>query len=224
MDRIDELLNAYREAFARGETDPEPFLTQVEGVERQELDGLIDEYLLTAQRIAFDAKAYKGSRAERVVENASSQLGIETGGWPILLPSLRKRWKLKRSVVVANLADALGAKDSREMAEVGDFYHAMEYGTLPPDGVSSVVLNALEQIYRLKTGMLRKAGSAFEGVPGLDTGLIHTRQSSDVAFKWPSEGQASPGMAVHSMEDADFDASSGPSRIEKLFTEGDSPE
>lgn len=220
-DRTEELLAAYRDAFARGESDPEPFLALVEGDQRRELDGLIDQYLLTAARVPFDAAAYKGSRAESVVETVSKQLGISTGGWPILLPSLRNKLELKRSAVVAYLADVLGAHDTRERAEVGDFYHAMEFGTLPPDGVSSVVLNALESIYQLKTGMLREAGRAFEGVPDIDAGLIHTRQLSDVAFKEPSEGQTSPGM--HSVSDADL-ARPGPSRIEKLFTEGDPAE
>ncbi|MGK2932280.1 MAG: hypothetical protein ACSLFD_05870, partial [Solirubrobacterales bacterium] len=97
--RVEELLAAYRDAAGRGETDPEPFLAKVEGAERRELDELIDHFLLTAPRDTFDSAAYAGSRAEEVVETVSKQLGIKSGGWPMLLPSLRTNLQLKRSVV-----------------------------------------------------------------------------------------------------------------------------
>ncbi len=59
---------------------------------------------------------------------------------------------------MAELAVRLGAEDQR--AKVGDYYHQMEQGTLPADGVSDTVLEALGDDRRRGRDALRKAGSA----------------------------------------------------------------
>ena len=58
--------------------------------------------------------------------------------------------------MVARLAAALGFPD-RE-AKVARYYHAMEQGTLPADGVSDRVLEALGRIVGESAEALRAAG------------------------------------------------------------------
>jgi len=85
---------------------------------------------------------------------------------PSLLPRLRHRAHLKRSELVARLAEALGVRERAD--KVGSYYHAMELGSLPPDGVSDRVFEALGQIVGEPARRLRDAGRAL-AAPGAGT-------------------------------------------------------
>src|ERR1700712_4117311 len=106
MTDVQRLLEAFiAEDRAGGSADPAAYLARTSGVERAELEALIDGYLARAPRRAFDRAAFEASpAAARVV----ASLAGSSGTWPALLPRLRDRARLKRDVLVARLAAELG--------------------------------------------------------------------------------------------------------------------
>jgi hypothetical protein len=154
------LLREYIEEHrSGGEADPRSYLERVEGAERSELAALIDAYLSRAPRQEWDPTAYEHSRAPELVEALAGSLQGASGLWPSLLPRLRNRARVARAELVAELAARLGAEGQRE--KVGRYYHQMETGQLPAQGVSDSVLEALGQIVGQSRDALRRAGEAF---------------------------------------------------------------
>ena len=87
----------------------------------------------------------------------------DSGLWPSVLPKLRRRAGVTRARLVEQLAGALGVVGREE--KVGDYYHRMEQGRLPADGVSDRVLDALGRIVHEPAEALRRAGQSL-GPPG----------------------------------------------------------
>ena len=158
MSTPDELFERYRGAFESGEdSDPRPYLAQLSGVDRAELEALIDAYLATGPRRPFDPETFAAF--------ASSELGQRIGAsvserldetWATLLPAARHAAEIPRTRLVASLAQELGVGDRAE--KVGDYYHRMEQGMLPATGVSDRVLEALGRIVGVSAQRLREAG------------------------------------------------------------------
>src|SRR3954452_16328693 len=159
MTDVQRLLEAFIAEERSGMADPAGYLARVEGADRDELEALIDAYLARAPRRPFDRAAFEASPAAGVV----ASLAGSSGTWPALLPRLRDRARLRRAELVARLAAELGAPD-RE-AKVGDYYHAMEQGTLRSSGVSDRVLKAIGAIVGESAAVLRAAGRAMTGPP-----------------------------------------------------------
>ena len=154
MTDVQRLLEEFiAENRAGGVADPAAYLARVSGVERAELEALIDGYLARAPRRAFDRAGFEASPAARVV----ASLAGSSGTWPALLPRLRDRARLKRAELVARLAAELGV-GGRE-AKVAFYYDAMEQGTLASSGVSDRVLEALGRIVGESAAALRAAGA-----------------------------------------------------------------
>jgi choline dehydrogenase-like flavoprotein len=149
---------------AGGPADPLAYLERVEGDDRAELEALIDGYLARAPRRPFDRAAFAGSPARAVAEELGRALGGASGTWPALLPRLRHRAQLRRSEVVARLADELGATPG-QVDKVARYYHQMEHGTLPAAGVSARVLEALARVVGVSAERLREAGRGGAGTP-----------------------------------------------------------
>ena len=166
MTDVDRLLHEYVAAHrAREDVDPGEYLARAQGAERKELAALIDAYLARAPRREFDPKAYRASGMADGVERLSRSLTGASGLWPSLLPRLRTGAQLKRSELVERLAGALGVRGREQ--KVADYYHRMEQGLLPADGVSDRVLEALGAILGRSADALREAGgrAAQEGAP-----------------------------------------------------------
>lgn len=167
MGDVDRLFEQYVERYRRGESgDPTEFFEQLDGVDRLELEALIDGFLRTSPGRDWDADAYSGSAVERFVERTELALSGSAGWWPQLLPRLRERAELTRKAVVERLADGLGVADKRE--KVGGYYHGMEHGTLPAAGVADRVLDVLGSILGESAEALRDAGSSL--APGITEG------------------------------------------------------
>ena len=157
MSDVDRLLAEYIvEHRAGGEADPRAFLSRASPAEQRELASLIDGYLARAPRQRFDQASFRGSSAERTVDELERALGGQAGLWPALLPRLRDRAGLKRSELVERLADDLGVGDRKD--KVADYYHEMEQGLLPARGVSDRVLDALARILGDTAQSLKDAG------------------------------------------------------------------
>ena len=175
MTDVERLFAGYKEAHqSGGEADPQPFLDQVVGTERDELAALIDAYLERVPRRGFDAAAFRDSPATAVADSVARTLSGVAGLWPVLLPRLRNQARIKRADLVAELAARLGAQSQKE--KVASYYHEMEQGLLPASGVSDTVLDALGKIVGYGKDALRRAGEMpAPGEPPPEPGAVFAR-------------------------------------------------
>lgn len=201
---VDQL---FKEYVAGGGADPLPFLERAPEGDRAELAALIEGFLARAPRREWDAAAYEASGAPAVVDSLSRSLRGQAGLWPSLLPRLRNRARVKRADLVAELADRLGAADKRE--KVAAYYHEMEQGSLPAEGVSDTVLEALGQILGQTRDALRRAGSALKPPEVGEVGAAEAFARTGA----PAEGPATLAAALLRSDD-DFD------EVDRLFRGG----
>jgi hypothetical protein len=164
MSAVDRLLAEYMEEHrSGGEADPVAYLDRAAAEDRGELAALIDGYLARAPRREFDESALRDSQAEAMVDELQRSLAGCSGLWPAMLPRLRARAGLKRRELVERLALTLDVGERTE--KVGRYYHEMEQGLLPADGVSDRVLEALARLVGSTPSTLRDAGRALAAAP-----------------------------------------------------------
>lgn len=170
MSDVDRLLGEYiAEHRAGGPADPLEYLARAtHEAERGELAALIDGYLARAPRESWDPEKFAGSSAERVAGGLERAIGGAAGLWPVELPRLRERARLRRAELVERLAAALGVAGREE--KVARYYHGMEQGLLPAAGVSDRVLAALAELVGTSADALRRAGEAVAPGPGTEAG------------------------------------------------------
>lgn len=168
---VQAVFDAFVAAWEAGSPPPaQELLARVPADARRELAGAIDAFLDDAPRRPFDAAAFAASPARTVADDLGEALTGVSGAWPVLLPRLRTRAKLRRGELVARLAALLGVSGSE--ARVGAYYHEMEHGTLDPAGVSDRVLEALASLVGTTAAQLREAartiapGGAEPAAPG----------------------------------------------------------
>lgn len=160
MTDVDRLFAAFVAARRDGDhVDVRSYLAQVQGRDREELGVLIEGHLERAPRRRWNAEAFRGSSAERVV----TALASPGGGWPELLPELRDEAQLPRDELARRLAASLGVGERTD--KVHRYYHEMERGRLPARGVSQRVLEALGRLLGQTADGLRRAGEGI-GAPG----------------------------------------------------------
>lgn len=191
MTDVDRLFREYiAEHQAGGDADPLAYLAQLAGADRRELEALIDGYLTHAPRQPAAPTTYEGSLAERIVESLAPSVTGVSGLWPAVLPDLRNRARIKRADLVVRLASALGVSDHE--AKVADYYHQMETGLLPAEGVSTRVLEALGSILGQSAERLRAMGGALAAgeAPGGEAPAFARVSRVDDATLTP--GQAAP--------------------------------
>lgn len=176
MSQVDELLNEYKQAHRAGSGDPRPFLSRAPAEDRAVLAALIEGYLEHAPRREFDQGELRDSAAAPVAEGIHRSLAGAGGLWPALLPRLRVQAQTKRADLVRELAARLGAESQQD--KVAGYYHQMEQGLLPADGVSDTVLEALGKIVGVAGESLRKAGSLpATGPLRMDDAAVFTRMT-----------------------------------------------
>ena len=159
MADLETVLKQYIAAHRAGEeADPRHWLARVEGRDRALLAAMIDTYLERAPAPEWDPEAFRQSGLAPLAERIESSLHGQAGTWPAVLPSLSHKARLKRSDLVARLAAALGVPDRQD--KVGSYYHEMERGLLPAEGVQDRVLEALGSILGQSAEALRAAGRA----------------------------------------------------------------
>ena len=227
MTDVDTLFSEYvKHHRDAGEANPTAYLERVDGGDRTELAALIDGYLARSHGKSWDPVAFEGSPAAKVTEAIAAkwddwELAPEAAGWSELLPALRDRAKLKRAELVARLAEAIGAPGQEQ--KVAAYYHQMEIGALPSEGVSDRVLGALSALLSESAEKLRAAGSVisaggdrqevFDKVAFARTAIrdpAYADAGEVVREKADSPGQAAP--APGQAEDLD--------EVDRLFTGG----
>jgi len=219
MPDIEQIFRDYvTEHRAGDEANPQAFLAQAEGAERTELAALIDAYLAQSPGKTWDAAAFPGSPAERVTEQIAAGWDLEEDeaqqGWRVLLPALRNRARVMRREVVERLAQGLG--HPAESQQVAAYYHRMELGQLPAEGVSNRVLDVLGEILGESGERLREAGTAA-------VGSMFGDDSVDLAYARTARQDALYQRSV--LADAEDLAAAEaspaqPSEIDRLFTGG----
>jgi hypothetical protein len=207
MSQVDELFDAFKAARAAGgRPRAADYLDQVEGRQRQLLGELISKHVDAApapRRSLADIKA--DPIAQQAMAAAEPALrASET--WPVVLPAARHEAQLARTTLVQRLADALGVGERAE--KVGDYYHRMETGTLPPAGVSSRVLEALGTLLGTTAEQLREAGA--RTVPPAAGGGVFARGAGGVEVD-----VAGPAAAADRGPDAERD------EVDRLFLDGE---
>lgn len=211
MSDVDRLLSEYiAEHRAGGEADPLAYLEKLEGTDRAELAELIDAYLVRSPGHEWDPAAFAGSASERLAERIGQSLAGQSGLWPVVLPRLRDRARIKRDEVVGRLAEALGAGEKQEKVE--GYYHGMEHGSLPSTGVSERVLDALGEIVGASGEFLKRIGEPFGAGPGPAEGPVFARTSAADADYAAEEAAAPAQRAPEPAEEWD--------EVDQLFRGG----
>ncbi len=216
MTDVHALLEEYIAAHqGGGEADPREWLGRAEGRDRAVLEGLIDAYLARAPMRAWDPDGFRESGLAPFAEQVTTALHGRSGAWPALLPRLRDRAALRRAELIERLAAALGAQDRQD--KVGSYYHEMEQGLLPSEGVDDKVLAALGSILGQSAESLRRAGRSLlpgAGEPPAASAQAFARHASpDPAYGGASEPPPARG-AVSPDPDAE------PDEIDRLFRGG----
>ncbi len=162
MTDLEKLVSEFAAAFESGsKPDPGKFLARAQVDERSALADRLDRYLDTAPTKAWDPGAYERSPAKGAVDRVFESFEGEAGSWPELLPSLRKKARIKREELTGKLAEALGF--GSEQRRVHAYYHQMEHGQIPAEGVSDRVLEALAGLLGTSREKLREAGERVSG-------------------------------------------------------------
>ena len=212
MADLDTLLKDYIAAHRAGEeADPRDWLARVEGRDRALLAAMIDGYLERAPAPAWDPEAFARSGLAPLAERIDASLQGRAGTWPAVLPSLSHRARLKRSELVERLAAALGVPDKQD--KVGSYYHEMERGLLPAEGVHDRVLEALGSILGQSADALRAAGRTLAPgtgaeAPGAAAFARESRPDPEYAVPAPAAASAPPAP------DAEWD------EVDRLFRGG----
>lgn len=228
MPDVDNLFRDYvAEHRSGGRADPASYLGRLEGPDRAELEALIDAYLARAPGREWDAAAFEGSPAQRVSEAIATkwddwELASEPSAWPELLPTLRDRARLTRKRLVERLAQTLGVA-GRER-RVAAYYHQMETGALPSEGVSNRVMNALAELLGESTERLRTAGSMLPesgDTREIVTKLAFARRASrDPAFDGREEPTAPAAAPAPAGQAAAEEPGEELDLVDELFTGG----
>jgi hypothetical protein len=150
------LLSRFIDAWNAGQRpEVDEYLDQAPEGEREDLAEGLRAFLEQAPTPEYSEQALAQLRTDPRVARLKA-LPAESGLWPQMLPSLRRRARLRRDQVVASLAEALGVAQSQQ--KVARYYHGMETGTLDPAGVSRRVIDALASILGASSEELSAAG------------------------------------------------------------------
>lgn len=214
MDRVDQLIEQYAASAAAGDADPTPFLDQVEGTERERLERRIELFHMASpaleegERRTWDPVDYRGSSAERIVNEIVKETRCPAGEWPELLPELMAEHELEREVVVERLAAGIGCTDPEQVEKVGEYFHGMTWGSLDSRGVTDAVLDGLAEILETTREALRRAGDAL-GRSRTDSGSVFARRPSAETLNLEMARSPESGMRTPPVE---------PDEIDLLFT------
>ncbi|MBZ0213376.1 MAG: hypothetical protein K8H99_06220 [Nitrospirae bacterium] len=215
---MEEIFAEYVFAEREGNGDPRPFINRVQASERDRLVNLIDSYLSTTPGREWDPIAFAGSKEERLVEPLSRALNGVSGTWPVVLPSLRERAKIKRAELVDLLSQTLGVPKQRDI--VDEYYHGMEYGTVESSGVSDQVLDALGEILGAGRDALRNSGNLMGGGGVARGDHVFAREAQNVEFSLELADRPQERSVGESKKPVEETADSERETVVRLFTGG----
>ena len=134
------------------------------------------------------------------------------GELPIELVRLRNERQITRADLVTRLADSLGVSGARE--KVASYYHRLERGMLPAEGVSSRVWEALAQLLDTSADALRRAGATMRPPPTPGAASAYARTAAPPPPEYAT-AQSSEEPTV-----SDTEHTEEPDEVDRLFTGG----
>lgn len=217
MDRVEQLLEQYAAAVRSGDSDPMPFLDQLEGSDRERLERRMELFHMASPPEGlelpreWDPAAYGNSLASQIVSEIVEESRCPSGEWPELLPKLMAEQELEREVVVQRLAAGIGADRPDQVEKVGEYFHDMTWGTLDARRVTDTVLDRLAEILDTSREVLRRAGDALGGRRSDEPeGVVFARRPSVESLNFP--------MGAHPSDSGTREAATGPDVVDLLFT------
>lgn len=208
MTDADVLLSQFIDAWNRGERpDVDTYLERASEDTRDDLADQIGFFLLHAPTPIYSDEARAAIRSHPAVQQVMGALDGEAGLWPLLLPRLRDRARLRRDEVVAKLSEALGIQGKE--AKTRRYLHDMEIGALDPRGVSQKVLDALGSILGVSGDELARAGD----FPTLGGGPVPAAAYYRARLVEEEMLDVAPALATPGTEDE-------PDEVDRLFTGG----
>ncbi len=229
---VEQLLAEFRASFEAGDRPSvRELLDRAPEGERQELESAIDSFLMQTPRRRWDPVAYESSPAKLSVARVWDSLEGVSGSWPEVLRRLRNAAQVDRKTLTRRLAEALGFSGTAEQERVHGYYHQMEHGLLPAEGVSDRVLEALAAIIDTNAEQLRRAGRGVlpQGEPGSLSAFARTAMPDpeyaerDFPTRAYTEDDSTLGFGAQSL-DAPSPAPAGRPRrhdaLDALFLDG----
>ena len=179
MSAVDRLFDEYVTAYRAGEDpDPGPWLSRLDGVDRLELEALVDGYLASAPRQPWNPAAFAADqRAGALADELSGALLDRAGAWPALLPRLRRQSGLSLGELAARLAEVVGV--AGRAPKVERYLEQAEAGELDPRGVSRRVLDALARLLRVSFEELATAADLGTGLPAPAARALYRAEDVD---------------------------------------------
>jgi hypothetical protein len=193
---VETLFDEYATRYLRGEQpDAREYLERApEGVERDDLAGLLDRFLAAAP-----------ARAPSEEETVLMEARLEQEP-PLLV--LRRRRKLTREAVVSALVGRLGL-DPAKGDKVGGYYHELETGLLDPEPVDRSVWDVLGDV--LTANVRALAGLRPEPPPEL--ALRYMRGADGLVLQ--ESVVSTDRFALRAKLEK---AAEGPDEVDRLFT------
>lgn len=153
-DRYEQFRSYLHSGTGGGVPDPFDGLDDAERIELTErLETLADSWLNAPTDPALiNQAAASDPRLERIRRSVEGESGV----WPSMLPRLREREGIDRDELARRLADDLGGADAEKVRR---YYHSMEWGRLPAQGVSGAVLDSLGRLLDVDADELRESGT-----------------------------------------------------------------
>jgi len=134
------------------------------------------------------------------------------GELPTELVKLRNEHQITRADLVTRLADSLGVSAARE--KVAFYYHRLERGLLPADGVSLSVWEALAQLLDTSADALRRAGATMRPPPTQGAASAYARTAA------PPPPEFAITQTSEESTVSDTERTEEPDEVDRLFTGG----
>lgn len=211
-DPVTEAYDEYVAGFRAGHGDPSPYLDRFEGRERRELELLIESFIATGPVSDPDPA---DPRVDAIFERVLAELDGQSGGLSEYLALLRQKAGKTQSAVVSALSKSVGATPA-EAEKIDEYYHQLEWGSLPAGGLSERLYGMLGKILSTEPERLKEAAAAFGPRYGAASGPVFARSDNRVEL---DEASVAPRIAGFASPD-ESDESARPDRIDELFTGG----
>lgn len=213
-DRVSQAFAEYVAAFRSGQGDPSPYLNRFEGRERQELDVLIEAFIATGPLSSPDPS---DPSFDAMVGRVMGQLDGQAGRLSVLLAQLRASAKMTQAAVVGALSEALRANPA-ETKKIDAYYHRLEWGSLPAEGITSKLYGMLGKILEADPQDLRKAAREMGPRSGPSAGPVFARTVESVERN--EDASVAPGQELPGKASGEAEPQAVPDRIDELFTGG----
>ncbi len=214
-DPVIHAFDEYVAEFRKGHGDPSPFLERFEGSERKSFETLIESFVATGPESSPDPG---DPRFNAVFEKVLDEVSAPAGGLSEHLALLRQKAGKTQAAVVAALAKTFEATP-QEQEKIDEYYHRLEWGSLPASGLDGKLYSALAAILGVEPESLKEAAGSLGSRYGASSGPVFARSLDQVDLA--EDASIVPGVIGQAVPDSESRSEpSRPDRIDELFTGG----